>query len=178
MDPLVHTRDQSTVETVDFSRRTCSEESEDRPIGRKGDGHRFLGFARCDSNRLSGQGQNVHRAQLRWIIGPSRRRIEQKTAPFGEEKVLFHHDNAPAHTSAVARAKIVELGYELLPHQPYSPDLAPCDYFLFPQLKYSLRGRKFGSNEEFIAATETYYADLEQKHFLNGLKKLEHRFYN
>jgi len=42
MDPLVHTRDQGTVETVDFTRRTSSEESEDCTIGRKGDGHRFL----------------------------------------------------------------------------------------------------------------------------------------
>ncbi|XP_036338566.1 uncharacterized protein LOC118748298 [Rhagoletis pomonella] len=38
-----------TVETVDFTRRTCSEEGEDCPIDRKGDGHRFfffLGFTR------------------------------------------------------------------------------------------------------------------------------------
>jgi len=42
MDPLVHTRDQGTVETVDFTRRTCSEEGEDCPIGQKSDGHRFL----------------------------------------------------------------------------------------------------------------------------------------
>ena len=47
----------------------------------------------------------------------------------------FHHDNAPVHTSAVATAKLVELGYELLPHPPYSPDLAPCDFFLFPNME-------------------------------------------
>jgi len=41
-----------------------------------------------------------------------------------KKKVLFHHENAPAHTSALAKAKLVELGYELLPHPPYSPDLA------------------------------------------------------
>ena len=35
---------------------------------------------------------------------------------------------APAHTSAVATAKLVELGYELLPHLSYSPDLAPCNF--------------------------------------------------
>jgi len=40
-----------------------------------------------------------------------------------KKKVLFHHDNAPALTSALAKAKLVELGYELLPHPPYSPDL-------------------------------------------------------
>jgi len=42
------------------------------------------------------------------------------------KKVLFHHDNAPAHTSALAKDKLVELG-EVLHHPPYSPDLATED---------------------------------------------------
>ena len=58
MDPLVHTRDQGTIETVDFTRRTCSEEGEECLIGRKNNGHRFLGFTRCDLCRLPGEGQN------------------------------------------------------------------------------------------------------------------------
>ena len=120
--------------------------------------------------------QNDHRTLLCRIIGPIRRRIAEKTAPFGEEKIwLFHHDNAPVHTSAVATAKLLELGYELLPHPPYSPDLAPCDFFLFPNLKKSLAGQKFQSNEEVIAATEAY-ADLQKTYFSDGLKKLEHRW--
>ncbi|KAI6656241.1 Mariner transposase [Oopsacas minuta] len=39
-----------------------------------------------------------------------------------------------------------------LPHPPYSPDLAPCDFWLFPKLKDQLRGRRFFSNEELIGA--------------------------
>jgi len=62
----------------------------------------------------------------------------QKIRPhLAKKKVLFHHDNAPAHTSALAQGKLVELGYELLPHPPYSPDLAPCDFFLFPRRRSS-----------------------------------------
>jgi len=86
MNPLVHTRDQGPVETVDFTRRTCSEEDEDCPIGLKGDGHRFLGYTRCDLHRLPGKGQNGHRAVICRIIGPIRRRIAENTAPFCEEK--------------------------------------------------------------------------------------------
>ncbi|XP_042317754.1 uncharacterized protein LOC121927857 [Sceloporus undulatus] len=89
--------------------------------------------------------------------------------------VLFHHDNAPAHTSAVM-AKLVELGYELLPHGLYSPDLAPCDFFLFPNLKKSLAENRFGSNEEVIAAMEAYFTDLGKTYVSDGLKKLEHRW--
>lgn len=36
-------------------------------------------------------------------------------------------DNAPADTSAILRAKLHELQYELLSHRLYSPDLEPCD---------------------------------------------------
>jgi len=82
-----------------------------------------------------------------------------------KKKVLFHHDNAPAHTSALPKAKFVELGYELLPHPPCSPDLATCDFFLFPNLKKSLAGQKFASNEEVVAATKGYFADLEKTYF-------------
>jgi len=55
-----------------------------------------------------------------------------------------------------------------------SPDLAPCDYFLLPNLKKSLAGQKFASNEEVVAATEAYFADLEKMYFSDGLKKFEH----
>ena len=70
---------------------------------------------------------------------------------------------APAHTSAVATGKLVELGYELLLHPPYSRDLALCYFFLFPNLKKSLIGQIFELNEEIIAGI--YFADL-QKTFL------------
>jgi len=53
--------------------------------------------------------------------------------------VLLLHDNAPAHTSGVATSTAAECGYELLPHPPYSPDLAPSDFYLFPLLKEHLR---------------------------------------
>ncbi len=39
-------------------------------------------------------------------------------------------------------AKFGEWGIDLLPHPPYSPDLAPCDFALFPKMKERLRGTK------------------------------------
>jgi len=37
----------------------------------------------------------------------------------------------------------------VIPHPPYSPDLAPCDFFLFPKLKLRMKGRRFDTIEEF-----------------------------
>ena len=52
-----------------------------------------------------------------------------------KKKVLFYQDNAPCHKSLATMAKLNELSFELLPHPPYSPGLAPNDYFLFADLK-------------------------------------------
>ena len=45
--------------------------------------------------------------------------------------VLLLHDNAPMHKSKVAQAAIRACKFEHLNHPPYSPDLAPSDYYLF-----------------------------------------------
>ncbi|KAG5333411.1 SETMR methyltransferase, partial [Acromyrmex charruanus] len=71
---------------------------------------------------------------------------------------------------------MIELRYELLPHPPYSPYLAPCDFFLFPNLKKWLGGKKFTSNEEVIAETETYFVEFDKLYFSKGLKKWQNRW--
>ena len=73
-----------------------------------------------------------------------------------KEKVLFHQDNAPCHKSIPTMAKLPELHFELLLHQPYSPNLAPNNNWLFADLKRMRQGKRFGSNE-VIAETEAYF---------------------
>jgi histone-lysine N-methyltransferase SETMAR len=101
--------------------------------------------------------------------------LKERRPRLQRKKVLFHHDNAPAHSSRVATGKLIELGFELVSNPPYSPDLAFFDFFLFPNLKKSLAGKRFGSNEEVIDATEAYFASLDKSYFLDSLKRLEQR---
>ena len=61
--------------------------------------------------------------------------------------VIFHQDNTRLHTSLVTRKKLLEFGWEVMPHPPYSPDLAPSDYRLFCSLENHLNGKTFDSNE-------------------------------
>jgi len=50
------------------------------------------------------------------------------------------------------------------------------DFFLFPNMKKWLGGKRFTSNEEVIAETEAYFAKFDKSYFLDGLKKLEYRW--
>jgi len=61
------------------------------------------------------------------------------------ETMLLHHDNAPAHRSGVVQEFVEQSGIQLLPHPPYSPDLAPSDFWLNPFLKESLAGRSYST---------------------------------
>jgi histone-lysine N-methyltransferase SETMAR len=72
--------------------------------------------------------------------------------------------------------KLRDLHYELLEHAPYSPDLAPSDFYLFLKLKLFLAGQRFSSNQEATAAVEGYFADLTKNHYRNGIMVLEHRW--
>ncbi|XP_068085342.1 protein O-mannosyl-transferase TMTC2 [Anabrus simplex] len=63
---------------------------------------------------------------------------------------LLHHDNAPAHR--VTMDFLARSGLTVLDHPPYSPDLAPCDFAFFPDVKMKLKGRRLASDEEFLAA--------------------------
>ena len=56
------------------------------------------------------------------------------------------------HKSHVASNAIHNAGFELMEHPPYSPDLAPSDFYLFSKLKECLRGNKFNSDDEVMTA--------------------------
>lgn len=53
------------------------------------------------------------------------------------------HDNAPSHNSIIVKSFMAKKGVLVINHPPYSPDLAPADFMLFPKLKGILKGRKF-----------------------------------
>ena len=61
---------------------------------------------------------------------------------------ILHHDNVPAHPSHLVQQFLAKHGTAQLQQPPYSPDLAPCDVFLFPRLKKVLKGHPFEATED------------------------------
>jgi len=57
-------------------------------------------------------------------------------------------DPQPAHTSHLVQQFLAKHGTPQLQQLPYSPDLTPCDFFLFPRLKKVLKGHGFETTED------------------------------
>ncbi|GBP28354.1 Histone-lysine N-methyltransferase SETMAR [Eumeta japonica] len=61
----------------------------------------------------------------------STRAVVQKRRGKLSRRMLFLQDNASVHTARVSRQALKDTGFSEIDHPPYSPDLAPSDYFLF-----------------------------------------------
>jgi len=82
---------------------------------------------------------------------------------------VLHHDNAPCHTSLLVRQFLSNKNIMLCPHPPYSPDLAPCDFF--HKLKMTMKGKCFESIQEIEAAT-TAQLDTHERGLPELLQKV------
>ena len=80
---------------------------------------------------------------------------------------LVLHDNARPHMANVVTEKLLVHGWEVLPHPPYSPDMSPPDFDLFPKLKKSMRVR-FSSLEELSAVSTQAVQQLDEQRLCLG----------
>ncbi|UYV77720.1 hypothetical protein LAZ67_15002046, partial [Cordylochernes scorpioides] len=64
-------------------------------------------------------------------------------------KVLLLHDNARPHAARTTQTLLENIKWEIFTHPPYSPDLAPGDFHLFPALKLHLEGKHFAKTFVF-----------------------------
>ena len=105
--------------------------------------------------------------------------FEGKTPRCGKvtKEVLFLHDNAPAHRALATHKKLASLGFQCLDHPPYSPDLVPLDYHVFPWLRKQLKDRHISSNVEVIAAVEAWLNEKPSKFFLKLLAEVRAKGY-
>jgi len=122
------------------------------------------------------KGETISSAYYCTLLRRLREEIKSKRHGMLSKKVLLHQDNARVHTSTQSLAEIHNCGFELLPHPPYSPDLAPSDFHLFPNLKKYLGGRRFSTNEEVEMVVTEYFEGLEESYFKSGIMALETRW--
>ena len=92
----------------------------------------------------------------------------ERPALFKSSQRHFHQDNAPVHNSILVIDYLTKMGINTVAHPLYSPDLAPCDFCLFPKL----RGCCYETIEEMKEAVMKVIDTLTQEDFHGAFQKL------
>ena len=98
---------------------------------------------------------------LRWL----RENIWHKCPDKWHNSWVLHHDNTAAHALLIVQQFLASMNTTVIPHHPYSQDLAPCDFFLFPKMKLKLKGRRFDSTKKIQTVSQNVMKTLTRNYF-------------
>jgi len=84
---------------------------------------------------------------------------------------LLHDNNAPSHRALIMREFLAHKGIITLLHPPCSPDLAPCDFFLFLKMKLQLKGHRFNRVEEIQWESQNVLGTLREQDFQHAFQQ-------
>ena len=88
----------------------------------------------------------------------------------GLSGVHLLHDNASSYKSEVVKSFLASEKVKVLNHLPYSPDLSPCDFFLFPRLKKMLSGNKYTSRTSLGSAIYQCLQQIPKEDYLSAFR--------
>ena len=111
------------------------------------------------------------------ILKNLRESIRKKRPDKWQRKDWFlHHDNARPHTAHSVLAFLAKNNTPILPQPPYSPDLAPNDFFLYPKFKMIMKGKRFDTKEEIKRKSLAVLRSIEQNEFSGCFASWEKRW--
>ena len=167
---IIWSRDQTRVHAMETQGVPYSQEIFCATISRKEHGNSFLGLRRCSAfGILISHRTAITSDTYGCTMVVLRENIKQKHGGKLSAGVLLLHDNSHARKSRISRAAKRKCGFLELNHPPFSPDLAPSDYFLFWNLKKFLRGRRFPYEVAVIEAVTGYFDTQDVSFFLGYL---------
>ena len=97
--------------------------------------------------------------------------VRKRPAHVKSSQWHFHQDSTPVHNSILVTDYLINIGIKTVPHSPYNPDIAPCDFWLFPKL----RGCRYETIQEMKGAVTKVINTLTQEDFHGGFQKLLER---
>ena len=117
---------------------------------------------------LIGQRVMVRVTMLRFVREFSKRFLGKRPALFKSAQWHFHQDNAPVHNCILVTDYLTKMGIKTVSHPSYSPDLAPCDFWVFPKL----RGCRYETIDEMKEAVMKVIDIIIQEDFHGASQKV------
>ena len=102
--------------------------------------------------------------------------VKEKRRGMLSRGVLLLHDNASSHKARLSQAAIRESGFEEPNHPPYSPDVAPSDFYLFSKLKKDFCGKSFEDDAELKSAVNEWFESQTENFYETGILALRDRY--
>ena len=93
-----------------------------------------------------------------------------------QDRIYILHDNARPHVAKSTRQKLLSLEWIIIPHPPYSPDLAPTDYHLYRSLYNYLREKKFNDESQIKMDLLNFFDEKTQDFYESGILSLTERW--
>jgi transposase len=93
----------------------------------------------------------------------------------GRRKMVIQADNARPDTALRTRAFLAENSMKPAPHPPYSPDLAPADFYLFGHVKGRLKGQIVESREDLFEAIIEILRSIPMEKLMEAFLECERR---
>jgi hypothetical protein len=90
------------------------------------------------------------------VLGPLTEVCYSEGRKSHERRVMVHFGNAPIHNTEEVQNYLTNLGFKRMEHPPSSPDLAPCDFYLFGAMKENFSGQRFESVDELFFPFEAF----------------------
>ena len=133
-----------------WTKKKLQSSSQSQTCTKKGHGHWLVVACLSDPLSFLNPGKTITSEKYAQQIDEMHWKRQHLPPTLGNRKgPIFPHDNAwPPIITPLTLQKLNELGYKVLPHLPYSPDLSPTDYHFFKHLYNFLQGKCFHNQQK------------------------------
>jgi len=122
-------------------------------------------------------GETINGERYRTQLVRLKRAIAEKRPEYAtrQDAIIFQHDNDRLHVAIPVKNYLKNSGWEVLPHPPFSPYLAPSDYHLFRSMQNALTGIRFTSEQGIRNWLDSFSAAKPAQFFWDKIHKLPER---
>jgi transposase len=121
------------------------------------------------------QGRTVNQHCYLETLARLREAVRRRRPELWPDAWILHHGNAIVHYALAVREFLAKKSIMKLDYPPYSPDLAPCDFWLFPKLKTALKGNRFLDIADIQGHATTILQSIPEEEFQKCFEQWKHQ---